>query len=271
MVIMDVIKIGKLIAQIRKEKKLTQEELGSKLGISGKSVSKWERGISAPDISLLQQLSDELGISVNELLSGAKDNKSKNNVDNNPTDNNITIKGIMYYYNKFKYKNIIITVVLLITISFIFSLIFTINNFNKYLVYSIGSEDSELMIEGFIIFNQIDKMIIINDIKYYDQYEKTEYETKAKNVDIELLSGDKVILYLFYEDDYIELKSLSSILDDVSLSIIDRNDNSQNIITKNELDNLFLLINYDNETDNRRHLKYKLNYQREFTNNKLFY
>lgn len=263
---MDVIKIGKLIAKIRKEKKLTQEELGSRLGISGKSVSKWERGINAPDISLLQQLSDELGISVNELLCGVRDDKYEDSI-----DNNITIKGILYYYNKLKHKNIIIIIILLVAFSFIFTLIFTINNFNRYSIYSIGSEDSELMIEGFIIFNQIDKMIIINDIKYYDQYEKTEYEIKAKNVDIELLSGDKVILYLFYEDDYIELKSLSSILDDVSLSIIDRNDNSQNIITKNELDNLFLLINYDNETDNRRHLKYKLNYQREFTNNKLFY
>lgn len=63
-------KIGKFIALCRKNKKLTQEQLGEKLGISDRAVSKWERGINLPDASLMVELCNILDINVNELLSG---------------------------------------------------------------------------------------------------------------------------------------------------------------------------------------------------------
>ena len=67
---MDVIKIGKFIAVKRKERKLTQEQLGEKLGVTYKTISRWENGNYMPDISLLQPLSEELGVTLNDLLSG---------------------------------------------------------------------------------------------------------------------------------------------------------------------------------------------------------
>lgn len=67
---MDQSKIGKFIAECRKEKALTQMQLAEKLGITDKAISKWERGISLPDSSIMLELCDILGISVNELLSG---------------------------------------------------------------------------------------------------------------------------------------------------------------------------------------------------------
>ena len=67
---MDQEKIGKFIAKCRKDKKLTQEQLAEKLGITKNAVSKWERGISLMDLSLLQPLSEILEISVTELLNG---------------------------------------------------------------------------------------------------------------------------------------------------------------------------------------------------------
>lgn len=69
---MDQIKIGRFIAQMRNEAKLTQKELAQKIGISDKTISKWETGKSLPDISYLESLCDSLGISMNELLSGQK-------------------------------------------------------------------------------------------------------------------------------------------------------------------------------------------------------
>ena len=57
-------RIGELISKIRKEKNLTQEELGNKLNVSGKSVSKWERGINLPDISILTDLCRILDIKI---------------------------------------------------------------------------------------------------------------------------------------------------------------------------------------------------------------
>ena len=69
---MDQIKIGKFIAECRKKVNLTQMQLSEKLGITDKAISKWERGVSMPDTSIMLELCDILGISVNELLSGEK-------------------------------------------------------------------------------------------------------------------------------------------------------------------------------------------------------
>lgn len=67
---MDQVKIGKFIAQRRKLAKLTQIQLAEKLSITDRAVSKWERGLALPDSSIMLELCDILGISVNDLLSG---------------------------------------------------------------------------------------------------------------------------------------------------------------------------------------------------------
>lgn len=69
---MDQIRIGRFIAEERKRKGYTQRQLSEKLGISDKTVSKWERGNGFPEVSLLLPLCGELDISVNELLSGKR-------------------------------------------------------------------------------------------------------------------------------------------------------------------------------------------------------
>ena len=79
---MNQFKIGKFIAECRKEKGLTQMQLSEKLGITDKAVSKWERGITMPDTSIMLELCDILGISVNELLNGEKINMENNDQKN---------------------------------------------------------------------------------------------------------------------------------------------------------------------------------------------
>ena len=69
---MDLIKIGKFIANCRKEKKITQEQLAEKLYITDRAVSKWERGLSLPDADKMIDLCNILDINVNELLNGEK-------------------------------------------------------------------------------------------------------------------------------------------------------------------------------------------------------
>ena len=59
---------GQRFSRLRKQRGLTQEELGERFGISGQAVSKWENDASMPDISILPELSDVLGVSLNELL-----------------------------------------------------------------------------------------------------------------------------------------------------------------------------------------------------------
>ena len=67
---MEQIKTGKCIAELRKEKGMTQEQLGERLGVNSRSVSRWENGHGMPDISLLLTLADVLGVTVQELLEG---------------------------------------------------------------------------------------------------------------------------------------------------------------------------------------------------------
>lgn len=69
---MDAVKTGALIAQTRKEKGLTQRELAEKVYVSVQAVSKWELGKNFPDLSLMEPLSDALGLSVSELLAGER-------------------------------------------------------------------------------------------------------------------------------------------------------------------------------------------------------
>lgn len=66
-------KSGKFIAKLRKEKNMTQEQLAEKMGVSINAVSKWERGLSFPDVSLYKKLCKELGINIEELINGEKD------------------------------------------------------------------------------------------------------------------------------------------------------------------------------------------------------
>lgn len=73
---MNQIKIGNYITKKRKEKNLTQEKLAEKIGVSNKTISKWETGKSMPDYATIPLLCEELGIGVSELMD-AEDNEPK--------------------------------------------------------------------------------------------------------------------------------------------------------------------------------------------------
>ena len=109
---MDLIKIGKYIAEKRKALGLTQKQLAEQLGMSDKSVSKWERGICLPDVSVYMELCGILGISMNEFLAG--EDISEENIVKITEDNLIQVAKD----SKAKQKNlkVIIAVMVLITV-----------------------------------------------------------------------------------------------------------------------------------------------------------
>ena len=74
---MDQEKIGKFIFELRKEKKMTQQELADKIGVTDRAISKWENGRGMPDLSLMKPLCDVLGITLNELISGERIEKKE--------------------------------------------------------------------------------------------------------------------------------------------------------------------------------------------------
>lgn len=106
-------KIGQFIAGCRKKKGMTQKELGEKLNVSDKSISKWERGINMPDVSLYMPLCEALNISINELFAGeyiqtdAIIQKSEENIISIVKDNYEKTKKLN------KIQNIIVVIALL--------------------------------------------------------------------------------------------------------------------------------------------------------------
>lgn len=70
-------KIGKFISELRKEKNMTQEQLAEKMGVTDKSISRWENGKTMPDLSIIPLLADELNVEVSELLNGRKMTKEE--------------------------------------------------------------------------------------------------------------------------------------------------------------------------------------------------
>ena len=134
---MDYEKIGKFIFKLRKGKNLTQKQLAEKLNVTNKAISKWERGLGAPDVSLLRQLSEILGISVNELLLGEKiDSLTKEQSDK------VLVESVLSYQEDGIKKTISFSLTIFMFIFFVVSLIIfnasmIISKFYLYTVFAI--------------------------------------------------------------------------------------------------------------------------------------
>lgn len=112
-------KIGRFIAELRKEKEMTQVDLANKLGITDRAISKWENGRGMPDLSLLTPLCEILDVSINELLSGAR--LDKENYQEKLEEN--IINAIDYTDKKIKKTKNIFTISLAVILMFLVILI----------------------------------------------------------------------------------------------------------------------------------------------------
>lgn len=103
-------KIGKFIAECRKKKNMTQQELAEKLGVSDRTIGNWENGRNMPDLSLFKPLCDELDITINDLISGekVKDKEYQERLEEN------IINTISYTNKKIENKNNFIGLILII-------------------------------------------------------------------------------------------------------------------------------------------------------------
>ncbi len=151
--------IGKYIAEKRKKKGITQKELAERLNISEKTVSKWECGNGLPEVSLMQPVCKELGITVNELLSG--EDLKNNNEDK-------VIEYIKYKDNKNIKITTIITVILLLITSILLTIThikykkFYKTNYNNNTVYKLSGENENFIYDNLVIIESPTKTIAIS-------------------------------------------------------------------------------------------------------------
>lgn len=143
---MDQEKIGALIASLRKKQVLTQSQLGAKVGVGDRAVSKWERGITCPDISIINELSSILGITSDELLKGELTKEHKEQLKE----------------HKFNKKLLLLIPLALIIIA----AVIIISNKNKTYVYTLISESNDYEITGTMTYQKGEARIIINNIRF---------------------------------------------------------------------------------------------------------
>lgn len=183
---MDQKKIGQFIAKLRKDKGLTQEELAAQLGITKNAVSKWERGLSMMDVSLLKPVCDILDISIVELLNGERMKQEEIKA---KTDD--TIKNTIEYSNN-RIKNSKLKSIIYTTLIIIFTCVFIFFGYKLILLnkYTLKKPDNvDEILKG--IKNQraikIHKRTISEDeyldLRYYKirndfkDFNRTEYDS----------------------------------------------------------------------------------------------
>lgn len=167
---MDNKKVGKLIANLRKQNGLTQQELGDKVGVGFRAVSKWERGITLPDITIINELSKILGISSNELLDGkvTKEIKTKSKISKK-------LKIVL---------SISISIIAIFLITFLY-------NYNKTYTYELSSTNNNSYIEGQVIIHKENIKIIINKLEFTD---KELLNTAIKNYHYQIGSKNRLLI-----------------------------------------------------------------------------
>ena len=253
---MDLGKIGKFIAELRKEQNMTQEELAEKIGVNAKTISKWETGLNLPDSILLFSLSKELKVNVQDLLSGEIIKKDK--------INKSFVNIINSYISNIKRKFLILIGLIIIILTTIFCIIFTLFNYNKNNIYDINFSSDLYQISGYAIFNPQKVLVIIPDIIYIGGD-----ETLIKEYSISIENNKKKIYYMTENDISDDMKLLSDILNETKINF--NNENDTQLFSKEDLNNLYLIFTYTDNKNNKKTEKLKLNIYEEYTNNKLIY
>ena len=199
-------KIGNFIKSLRKEKNMTQNELALKLGVTDKAISKWENGRGLPDLSLIKDVSDILGVTVNELLTGEKLDSKEEVFENN------IINTINYTNNKIKSKNkyiIILSLTIVVILTFLSFFIIDVNKMRK-------GEDVLFSTWGFKYISSIklDEVKITNAIEdyilkldgYYDK-DNAKYFVCVKNLYIKTLKNKQLVVYSYVYEESFYLKN----------------------------------------------------------------
>ena len=161
--------LGAFVCELRKEKQMTQKEMAEKLGITDKAISKWERGLSYPDISMLEPIAELLDVSVMELLQGQRIQKETTltvQEAQKMVDDSLILSDSEIHRKHIRSKTVILLGCVLLM--FLVSLLLNIYNLmqqkqqNKELIPQMNSDPYETVQDenGTLVFKNPDKALL---------------------------------------------------------------------------------------------------------------
>lgn len=233
------------IYNIRKERDITQKELADLIGVSDRTISKWENGSTVPDLETIKKLCNELGISPDSIVKSEKNYK----------DRLQDFKRMVGKFLNYILKNIFLIGFIVV---FILLLAYFINNYNTIRIYNLTYESENITFkDGYFFKTKVLNIITINNINL----EKINYEPTSTKIELyTYLNGDKHVIY--------ESDTLNNIYIEESKSYSD-------LLTKDVIENiknnLYIKI-YTTDIDNNNYsYESKLILKQKLNNNKLCY
>ena len=233
------------IYNIRKKRDITQKELADLIGVSDRTISKWETGSTVPDLETIKKLCNELEISPDSIVKSEKNYK----------DRLQDFKRMVGKFINYILKNIFLISFIVV---FILLLTYFINNYNTIRIYNLTYESKNITFkDGYFFKTKVLNIITINNIKL----EKINYEPTSTKIELyTYLIGDKHVIY--------ESNSLNNIYIEESKSYSD-------LLTKDVIENiknnLYIKV-YTTDIDNNNYsYESKLILKQKLNNNKLCY
>lgn len=233
------------IYRIRQERKLTQKEIGDIIGVSDRTISKWENGTTVPDLCQIRNICKKLEISPSLLI------KSEKKLSDNITNLRRKIGKILNYI----LHNIFLITFILV---FMLLLLYFINNYNSIKIYDLKYNSENISFEnGYLFKTKVTNILIINDIKI-NKIKYNPIDTKVKLYT--LVNGDKKIIYTS--------ENLNNIY-------IEENKSGADLLSKDVIEsikqNLYLLIETKDENNNEYNYECQITFKEKYNNNKLLY
>ena len=253
--------IGKFIQEKRKEKNLTQKELAYKLGVTDKAVSKWERGQGCPDVSILEILSKELGVSILEILKGRI---IENEIIKVTEANDYIQETIKYTKNNIKETINKIITFLIIAISLILLIlnIENIINLNKKYTYDFDTENHQTIKKNVEKIEKNTKIILNNQ----GIYEKEDYNKICDilNNNLKSIKNEKLIKETGtkeYNRNEIYMQDINQVINNIQMIELARiigKYNNDETYTQSLIDNIYMKLLAGMDSDFNTSYKYKL-------------
>lgn len=233
------------IYRIRQERKLTQKEIGDIIGVSDRTISKWENGTTVPDLCQIRNICKKLEISPSLLI------KSEKKLSDDITNLRRRIGKILNYI----LHNIFLITFILV---FMLLLLYFINNYNSIKIYDLKYNSENISFEnGYLFKTKVTNILIINDIKI-NKIKYNPIDTKVKLYT--LVNGDKKIIYTS--------ENLNNIY-------IEENKSGADLLSKDVIEsikqNLYLLIETKDENNNDYNYECQITFKEKYNNNKLLY